>query len=100
MNRFIVQWIIIFGLYLTLSSPALAQAPNDLDDITIRVIGLDEVPTSSMQIIDLPEPDLGEMNDINEEIANSPDISDSVGNIVDVPGIGSGDSGPNTSSPE
>jgi hypothetical protein len=38
------------------------------DDITIRVIGLDEVPSSSLRVIELPDPDLGEIADINESI--------------------------------
>jgi len=86
MNRFILQFAIIFSLYLALSPLMSVQASSDLDDITIRVIGLDEVPASSMQIINLPEPDLGEMNDINEAIANSPDINTGIDAIADGPG--------------
>lgn len=76
MSRFILQFLITFiatfSLYSMLTPIALAQASDNLDNITIRVIGLDEVPTTSMQVIELPEPDLGEMNDINEEIAKNP----------------------------
>ena len=93
MNRFILQFLVTFiatfSLYLTLTPVALVQASDDLDNITIRVIGLDEIPASSMQVIELPEPDLGEMNDINEEIAKTPG-----GNGVE--GITSGNDG-NTS---
>ncbi len=76
MNRFILQFLVTFiatfSLYSMLTPIALVQASDDLDNITIRVIGLDEVPTSSMQVIELPEPDLGEINDINEAIAKTP----------------------------
>lgn len=91
MNRFILQFLVTFiatfSLYLTLTPVALVQASDDLDNITIRVIGLDEVPASSMQVIELPEPDLGEMNDINAEIAKKP------GNGRGAEDITSGDDG-------
>ncbi|NOZ52721.1 MAG: hypothetical protein GXP08_06190 [Gammaproteobacteria bacterium] len=101
MNRFILQFAAIFCLYLALSPLVLAQASsNNLDNITIRVIGLDEVPTSSMQIIELPEPDLGEMNDINEEVANNPGINDGMDTITDGPELNTGAPDENTSVPQ
>ena len=47
---------------------ALVYAEADLDDVTMRVIGLDEIPTHSLQIIELPQADLGELADINESL--------------------------------
>jgi len=44
------------------------RAETDLDDVTMRVIGLDEIPTHSLQIIELPQSDLGELSDINESL--------------------------------
>jgi hypothetical protein len=55
---------------LACSHVAYAQSEDNFDDITIRVIGLDEVPKTTMQVIEFPEPDLGEMNDIREGVSS------------------------------
>ena len=57
----VIAWVQGTGLY----TPLLCAAG---DDVTIRVIGLDEVPSNSLRVIELPDPDLGEIADINENI--------------------------------
>jgi hypothetical protein len=69
----------------------VVRAETDLDDVTMRVIGLDEIPTHSLQIIELPQADLGELADINESLvpgaAESPvSPADEVADTITTPG--------------
>ena len=85
---------LLWFLALCLPYPlALAQTADDLDDITIRVIGLDEIPSTTMQVVDFPEPDLGEMNNIQEGVTrhNTGLIQDSIGFENGLSGDAAGD---------
>jgi len=46
----------------------VAGGLQDLEDVTVRVLDLNEVPDDSVELIQLPEPDLGEMVDRVESI--------------------------------
>lgn len=65
-STFVMTIAMTMVLLLTLSTVVCAE--TDLDDVTMRVIGLDEIPTHSLQIIELPQADLGELADINESL--------------------------------
>ena len=67
------------ALMLILSPGIKAETDPGLDDVTITVIGLDEVPTRSLQVIELPEPDLGEIADINERISTDTPLATEIG---------------------
>lgn len=60
---------VFLTLFSILFSP-VASAESALDDVTMRVIGLDEIPSSSLRIIEIPQPDLGEFADINESFVS------------------------------
>lgn len=55
--------IVIAFIFLFQASAVYSK--NDLDEVTMRVIGLDEIPVNSFQI-QLPGTDLEGMADINE----------------------------------
>lgn len=63
-NKFMIP-VVIAVCGAAIFSPVV-NAESALDDVTMRVIGLDEIPSSSLRIIEIPQPDLGEFADINE----------------------------------
>jgi len=48
-------------------TPSIVNA-DELDDISIQVIGLDEIPENALERIPLPDPDFGNLNDIHQNI--------------------------------
>ena len=58
--------ILIVAQFTLFSSAVLAG--GDLDDISIQVIGLDEIPEDALERIPLPSPDHNGLTDIREGI--------------------------------
>jgi hypothetical protein len=66
----------LFVLLLPLSSPVASE----LDDVTIQVLGLDEVPGTSLEIIDFPTAGISAQGvDVDENIILHHSINDRVG---------------------
>ena len=64
---------IFFSVILSTSvnivfNPAYAAGLKELEDVTIQVIELNQVPGANVELIKLPEPDLGEMHDRTEGV--------------------------------
>lgn len=79
--------ILSVTVFSALFSP-MVSAESALDDVTMRVIGLDEIPATSLRIIEIPQPDLGELADIHEsfvsptqDLTSPPAGTDSVVNV-------------------
>lgn len=59
-------------LLLSVSGFCSASGIRELEEVTIKVIGLEEVPESGVPLIQLPDPDLGEMKDRMETVNPPP----------------------------
>lgn len=93
----ILNLLFLVALQLSISATCHA-AVSDLDDISIQVIGLDEIPDDALERIPLPTPDFGGLTDIREGIIlNRPVTAGDVsGDLVNGPGAGAGGAAPVT----
>lgn len=64
--KFNLPAMLIAAQFTLVSSAVFAG--GDLDDISIQVIGLDEIPADALERIPLPSPDHGGLTDIREGI--------------------------------
>lgn len=61
------QLIILFSLGLLLAIPTIVFS-DELEDVTIQVIGLDEIPENTLERIPIPSPNFGSLIDIHQGI--------------------------------